>query len=87
MAVLSSDSLDATTIDPATVRFGVTVTEAAVAHHAIEDVNQDGRPDLIVHFATQSTGIVPGTDQVTLTGLTTTGRAITGMAAIRTVPF
>jgi hypothetical protein len=58
VAILSSDDFDATTIDPATLTLGDdTNPETPVAskpngtfHTSVEDVNEDGRDDLVVKF-------------------------------------
>jgi glucose/arabinose dehydrogenase len=86
VAILSSSTFDATTVDPATVRFGATGTEASSAQAAVEDVNRDGRPDLVLRFDTQRCGFTPATTTATLTGTTRGGQAIQGAGAIRIVP-
>lgn len=72
-------------IDPGTARFGSTGTEAAPAHHALEDVNGDGDLDLILHFRTQETGIACGDTIAYLRAKTTDGKEVSGMDSIRTV--
>ncbi|HEY5915467.1 MAG TPA: hypothetical protein VJA21_33200 [Verrucomicrobiae bacterium] len=57
VAVLSSRTFDAATVDPATVRFGRTGTEAAPISFRLIDVNGDKRKDLLCHFNTQETGL------------------------------
>ena len=44
VAILSVNGFDATTVNPNTVRFGATGTEAAPIHVARRDVDGDGRP-------------------------------------------
>lgn len=85
VAILSDGTFDATTVQPATVRFGPTGTEAAAVHSALEDVDHDGKLDLILHFRTQATGIACGTTSGSLTGTTIGGQAIHGSDSIRTV--
>ena len=85
VAILSDGTFDATTVDPATVRFGAIGTEAAPVQYALEDVDGDGQLDMIVHFANQSTGIVCGTTTGVLTGNTSSGQAIRGTDSIKTV--
>ena len=60
VAILTTGTFDATTVDPTTVRFGRTGTEAAPVHAALEDVDGDGDIDLILQFNTQDTGIEIG---------------------------
>ena len=85
MAILTTDSFDATTVDPTTVLFGSTGTESAPVHSALEDVNGDGDNDLILHFNTQATGIQCGDTSASLTGETFSGQEIQGSDSIKTV--
>jgi hypothetical protein len=78
-------AFEATTVDPTTVRFGPTGTEAAPVHDSWEDVDGDGDVDVIVHFTTQDTGIKCGDSSATLTGTTVGDQAINGTDAIKTV--
>jgi N-acetylneuraminic acid mutarotase len=85
VAILSTNSFDATTVDPLTVRFGS--KGAQEAHHMghIEDVNHDQQPDLVLHFRTRATGIKCGDMSASLMGATLDGDLIEGTDAIRTV--
>ena len=85
VAILTTDSFDATTVDPTTVLFGRTGTEAAPVHFALEDVDGDGNTDMILHFKTQKTGIRCGDTSASLTGNTVSGQAIERSDSIRTV--
>jgi hypothetical protein len=87
VAVYTTSTFDATTVDPLTVRFGRTGTEAAEAHTRghIEDVDGDGDLDLVLHFRFGETGIRCGDTQAMLTGKTFTGQSITGTDSIRTI--
>jgi hypothetical protein len=91
VAILTTDAtnntttFDATTVDPATVHFGRTGTEAAPVQDALEDVDGDGDTDMILHFNTQDTGIKCGDTSATLTGETFGGQAIQGTDSIKTV--
>ena len=84
VAILTTCTFDATTIDPATVRFGRTGTEADSVRSAFKDVNGDGKIDLILHFETRETGIKCGDTSASLTGQTLGGQAIQGSDSIRT---
>lgn len=57
VTILSTATFDASNIDPATVRFGKTGNEAVPVNWAHQDLNSDGRVDLLLHFNTQDTGI------------------------------
>jgi hypothetical protein len=91
VAILSTDSFDATTVDPASVCFGDAedpsqrdCTEAHGKGHR-EDVNGDGRLDLLLHYETQQTGIDTGDTTACLTGKTSTGVDIAGCDSITIV--
>lgn len=85
VAILTTDTFDATTVDPSTVLFGATGTEAAPVHFALEDVDGDGDIDLILHFNTRDTGIACGDSSASLTGETFNGQEISGADSIKTV--
>lgn len=87
VAILSTATFDATTVDPLSVRFGKNGTEAKEAHNRghIEDVNNDGKPDLVLHFRLQDSGIQCGDTTAVLTGTTRAGEIFQGIDAIQTV--
>ena len=85
VAILTTDTFDATTVDPTTVLFGATGTETAPVHAALEDVDGDGDTDMILHFNTQDTDIVCGDTSASLTGETVSGQEIEGSDSIKTV--
>jgi probable HAF family extracellular repeat protein len=85
VAILTTDIFDATTVNASTVHFGAAGTEAAPVQVAVEDVNGDGRPDLLLTFNTPATGITCGATSASLTGQTFSGQAIKGTDAIQTV--
>ena len=83
VAILTTETFDASTVDPSTVEFGP--NGAAPVHAALEDVDGDADLDLILHFKTQETGIACGDTSASLTGETTGGQAIEGSDAVNTV--
>jgi hypothetical protein len=85
VAIRTTSTFDATMVDPATVRFGRTGTEAAPVHAARENVHRHGRRDLILHFETEETGIRCGDTSLSLRGQTLGGQAIHGSDSIQTV--
>jgi len=87
VAILTTGTFDATTVQPSSVTFGRTGTEATEAHSTghLEDVDNDGDIDLVLHFRTQETGIMCGDTSASLTGKTTAGQDIEGSDSIRTV--
>jgi hypothetical protein len=85
VAILTTDTFDASTVDTSTVHFGATGTEATPVHAAREDVDGDARLDLILHFDTGQTGIRCGASSAPLTGKSFGGQFIRGSDLIRTV--
>jgi len=83
VAILTDAALDASVVDPTTVRFGVT-PRAAPANWALQDVDDDGDIDLILQFRIQDTGIVCGTTVASLNGETVDGRTFSGSDSITT---
>jgi hypothetical protein len=85
VAILSTDTFDATTISPSTVKFGS--GEASMAHTSahLEDVDNDSDLDLMLHFLTQQAGIQCGDTDASLTGQTFDGEPIQGSDGIITV--
>ena len=85
VAILTTAGLDATLVDPGTVRFGPAGTEASPAHAAHEDADGDGDIDAILHFGTAQTGITCATASVWLTGATIDGDPIRGSDSVSPV--
>jgi hypothetical protein len=85
VAILTTASFEATSVDASTVRFGRTGQEAAPVRSAVEDVDADGDRDLLLFFNNLDTGIQCGDTSASLTGRTFNGEAIQGSDAIRTV--
>jgi hypothetical protein len=52
---------------------------------ALEDVNRDGRPDLVVHVLTSALELALGELEATLTGATFEGTPIEGSDAVRLI--
>ena len=84
VAVLTTETLDASSIDPSTVRFGPTGMEAAPMYSDLEDVEGDGDIDLLLGFHVQDTGIACGDLAAWLTGNTFSGRSVEGTDTIET---
>ncbi len=82
VAILTTDDFDATTVDASTVEFGP--GGASIAHKKahLEDVDDDGDIDLVMHFRTQDAGISSGDVKVCLTGVAD-GTDITGCDVVR----
>lgn len=83
VAILTTSTFDASTVDPSTVRFGRTGAEAAPVQSDLNDVDQDGDLDLILHFNTQDTGFKAGDTNGFLTGRTHDRTPIEGADSVR----
>jgi hypothetical protein len=83
VAILTTPTFDAVTVNPLTVQFGPNA--AAPIQWALEDVNGDSKLDMILHFRTQDAGIVCGNTSAILKGNTFGGQAIVGSDSINTV--
>ena len=67
VAILSTEQFNALDVDVSSLAFGPNA--AGIAHRGhIEDVDGDGKMDLLVHFKTQQAGLVPGQTQACLLG-------------------
>jgi uncharacterized delta-60 repeat protein len=88
VAILSTVSFDGPSqVDTSSLRFGRTGTEASLAFcSSPEDVNADGRLDVVCHFTTKKTGFQAGDSQGVLTGQTVGGTPIRGTDSVVIVP-
>jgi len=89
VVVLSTETFDATTLVLSSIRFAGAPVQArnnGTLMASFEDGNGDGRPDLVLHFATQSLALSPSSTSATLTGLTTNGRCVSGTDSVKIVP-
>jgi hypothetical protein len=85
VVILSTETFDATTIDPITIRFGPSGTEAALLRSALKDVDNDGDTDMVVRFKSRDMALRCGDTSVFLTGETINGQAFQASDAILTV--
>ncbi len=86
VAILTTDSFDALDVNVSTAYFGPTGTEARELKAAAEDVDGDGRLDVLLFFATQQTGIQCGVNAAILKAQSNNGTALEGSDSVRTVP-
>jgi hypothetical protein len=90
VAILTNDTFNASTIDPASVCFGDADTppeRACTERHLggqLKDVNGDKRPDLLLTFIVAATGIDSGDTSACLKGRTFSGVGVFGCAPITT---
>jgi len=84
VAIFTTPTFDATTIDPLRVRFGP--SNAAELHHSghLEDVDHDGDIDLVLHFRPIDTGIQCGDTSASLRGRTLIGDVVKGSDSVVT---
>jgi uncharacterized protein (TIGR03118 family) len=85
VAILTTDTFDATTVDPLSVRFGPGGAAASHGRGRAADVDKDGDVDLLLQFRTVDAGITCGTTSASLTGKTFGGQVIAGSDSVSTV--
>ena len=83
VAILSSPTFDATTVDRNTVIF-VGASSLSIGK-SLEDVNSDGLLDIVLHFKTQALELKPGDTQACLKGKTSGGKEFIGCDSVRIV--
>jgi hypothetical protein len=86
VAILTTATFDALQVDALTVVFG---PEEATETHGfahVEDVDDDGDPDLLFHFKVKETGLACGDTEATLSGQTFDGREVISTVTISVVP-
>ena len=89
VAILSTSSFDATTVDPTTIALAgaqVRLRGRGTAMASFEDVNGDGLLDLVVHVSTEALQLSEINTEAALNGRTFNGIAITGSDSVRVVP-
>ena len=83
VAILSSPTFDAATVDRGTVVFAG--APALSIGGTPEDVNGDGLLDLVLHFSTQSLNLNSGDTEACLTGKTLSGQDFKGCDSVNIV--
>ncbi|MGD0923031.1 MAG: hypothetical protein ABSA70_14905 [Terriglobia bacterium] len=89
VAILSSETFDATTVDPVTVTLAgasVKLKGKGTPMSSFEDVNKDGRLDLLVHVTTEALELTATSEEAVLEGKTFSGRRIKGTDTVKIVP-
>ncbi|MGH7230025.1 MAG: hypothetical protein ACREJU_01530, partial [Nitrospiraceae bacterium] len=89
VAILSTASFDATTVDPATVILAgapAKPKKGGQPQFSTKDVNGDGRLDLVVQVLTEELALSAGATQAVLEGKTFSGTPIIGADAVQIVP-
>lgn len=85
VAILGSDDFDVSDVHVSTVTFGPNGATPAHEGGHLEDVNDDGRTDLVLHFNTQDAGLSEGDTTAEIAGATNGGTPIKGADDIRIV--
>jgi hypothetical protein len=87
VALLGSESFDVEGVDASSLRFG---PDAAMPVHGagghVEDVNEDGHPDLLSHYELAEAGFAYGDEEACVTARSSAGLPIRGCDSIRTIP-
>jgi hypothetical protein len=86
VSIITDDTIDAATIDQATLRFGATGAEQSLRRCSLADAGGDARVDLVCQFATPLTGLQSGDSYATLRGKTRSGQPFETVFPIRTMP-
>jgi hypothetical protein len=74
VAILSSATFDATSVDLRSITFGPDGAMVDNNSSQVRDVNGDGLPDLMMNFRSGNTGIQCGDTSATLSGATSDGQ-------------
>ncbi len=86
LALVSTSDFDATTVGPDSLRAGPGAAAPVATLMKSEDVNGDGRRDLVVHFSTQALKLAKTSMQLCVSGtlnVSGTARSFEGCDAIR----
>ena len=89
VAIFSTPSFDATTVDPNSVTLAsapVKLRGQGTPVASFDDVNGDGLDDLVLHVSTQSFQLSTGNVAAVLEGMTFDGTKIIGVDSVRIVP-
>jgi hypothetical protein len=85
VALLADKQVRAADIVPSSIRFGARGTEARPVTCWKQDVNRDGRPDLICTFKISKTGLTTSDLFALVSAKTKKGLTLTGSVAIRVI--
>ena len=89
VAIFSSATFDATTVEPITVTLAsapVKLKGKGTPMSSSEDVNDDGLMDLVVHVDTEALQLSETDEEAVLEGQTSNGTPIRGVDTVRVVP-
>jgi len=86
VVILSSSTFSAEIVDFSTITFGPDESTPVHKKPHLEDVNNDGLDDMVVHFKTKEIGIEQDTVELCLMAKTLDGTSIEGCDSIMVVP-
>jgi len=89
VAILSTATFDATTVNPASVTLAgaaVKLKSQGAVQAATQDINGDGRPDLVAHVVTEVLQLSSSDTEAVLQATTFAGQCVTGRDTVRIVP-
>jgi hypothetical protein len=86
VAILTTDGFDAQAVDCASVRFGPLGAYETHGKCHLEDVDEDGDIDMMLHFRRNETGVACGDTMMVLWGMTLDGFEFEAYDHIDTVP-
>ena len=87
VAILSTQSFNAPAkVDRLSLTFGRNGNEKSLTRAVLQDVNNDGLPDVLCFFDTQKAQFQPGDVQGVLKGMMTDSVPIRGSDSVRIVP-
>ena len=86
VAITSTTTFDATSVDTTTLTFGATGTEAPLTQCTTRDVNRDGLLDLVCFADNRKSGFSDNSTSGAATGKTKSGKTIKGQGALKVIP-
>lgn len=86
VAILTTSTFDASTVKSASTTFGTTGIEAPVVKTAMQDVNGDGRVDMLLYFSVEQTGFKCGDTTGILKGKTLSNGNVEGKDSVVIAP-
>ena len=85
VAIRSTAAFDSTTLDQTSIRFGPSGTEAAPVRTVTEDVDRDGRQDLVSLVRVADLELSCGALTLRLTAQTAAGQAVEGSERVSVI--